>query len=160
MDFRHVGQRLFWAALSRTAEMRSVGELRLYDARVRRDGRPAGLLDGAWWYLGRAGEEFRAAVTAHVPNVVASGYSNRMFPAVGAYFTTYRGREATSPLNHASRLVWAAEYVRRWNLPGFVDDAALRRACDARRLAFLDAVGEAPDWIGSLRRVEDVRDDG
>jgi hypothetical protein len=122
----------------------------VYDLRFREDDRPIHLTTGALKYLVRADPWFRSLVLAQVCMVVASTFQQSIYLATGAYFTKFKGWEGRSPLFFASRLVWVAEYRRRAAL-GRVNAEALR-ACTSMQLAFLDSVGEEPDWLASFRR--------
>jgi hypothetical protein len=147
---RNILQKVVCWLIKHTQNAVIIDGIRFYDLRFGEDGRTVELVRHASDYLRRADPRFRTLVLGQVRMLVASSFQQSIYLATGAYFTQFTGWEGRNPLFLASRLVWIAEYRRR--VTSREDDVALGDACTSMQLAFLDSIGEEPDWLASFRR--------
>lgn len=148
-------QRSYWWIIRRFYPVTRVGTLELFDLRSRQQPATvelASILRDAHSRIESTGEAYAKLVTDNLKVVGALGKTGaNVWVGVRAYVSSFDKAEQ-NPHYLASRLVWAAEYLRTVTVPSRSSDLTARDSAKRAQLAFLARFPDSDRWVDYVQR--------
>ncbi|MGD0992000.1 MAG: hypothetical protein ABR998_05985 [Gemmatimonadales bacterium] len=151
-------QRAYWTVIKRFYPAQRIGTLEFIDARAKREPPTADIaaaVSEAVRRLSWGGEEFSELVAQHLRLVAALGRGRvGIWRGVAGYISCFDEAER-NPHYLASRLVWAAHYLKVLGQAPRQDKEALsaaRKAATSLQVRFLAGLPDGTRWVDYIQR--------